>query len=162
MENRNSAFKPARVSTIFLLIIFCLASGKAEAKAEWPWWPFKINRFDKEGKYHGRWKVYLGEGKNKVLIRDGRFKHGKEVGKWRYYYPSGSLYIYEEHNRWENTFLMKRYYENGNLMKEGHAIMINNGKSVAYFWYGEWKVYDEQGNYTHTEIYKDGNLIARR
>lgn len=162
MKIRNTAVKPANISIILLLIIFCVVSGNAEATADWPWWPFKINRFDKEGRYHGRWKLYLGEGKDKVLIRNGRFKHGKEVGKWRYYYPSGSLYIYEEHKRWENTFLMKRYYENGNLMKEGQAIMINNGKSVEYFWYGEWKVYDDQGNYIYTEVYKDGNLIARK
>jgi antitoxin component YwqK of YwqJK toxin-antitoxin module len=162
MKKFNSTYRPAIVFVFFLLLIFCLASGKTEAKADLPWWPFKINRFDKEGRYHGRWKVYLGEGKDKVLIRNGRFSHGKEVGKWRYYYPSGSLYIYEEHKRWENTFQMKRYYENGNLKKEGQAIMINNGKAVEYFWYGEWKVYDEQGNYTHTEVYDNGNLIAKK
>ena len=138
------------------------SASPATASVEWPWWPFKINRFDKEGRYHGRWKVYLGEGKDKKLIRNGRFRHGREVGTWRYYYADGGLYILEKHKRRENTFTMKRYYPNGNLMKEGMAIMINNGKGVVHFWYGEWKVYDEQGNYTHTEVYNKGNLVAKK
>lgn len=161
MKSGNTILKPARISFILLLLIMCLAANTAEAKAEWSWWPFKINRFDKEGRFHGRWKIYLGEGKDKVLIRNGRFRHGLEVGKWRYYYPSGVLYIYEEHKRYQNVYTMKRYHENGNLMKEGQAMTVNNGKGVKYFWFGEWKVYNEQGEYTHTEVYKDGNLIAK-
>lgn len=47
-------------------------------------------------------------------------------------------------------------------MKEGQSITINNGKSVRYSMYGDWKVYDENGNFMHFEIYRDGNLIARR
>lgn len=147
---------------IFLLAALLLTAESADAKAEWPWWPFKINRFDKEGRFHGRWKVFLGEGKDRVMIRNGRFKHGKEIGKWRYYYPSGALYIYEEHKRYENVYIMKRYHENGNLMKEGQAMTVNNGKGVKYFWIGEWKVYNEQGEYTHTEVYRDGSLVAKR
>lgn len=162
MKIRNSALKPATTTVLFLAVIFCLTTSRAEALPEWPWWPFKINRFDKEGRFHGRWKIYLGEGKEKVLLRNGRFRHGKEVGNWHYYYPNGNIYFREKHKRWANEFSMKRYHESGKLMKEGRAIMINNGKGVNYFWFGEWKVYDEQGKYTHTEVYSNGDLVAKQ
>jgi len=164
MKHAHALTKSAKTYLAFLLLLICLIIPGTESMAQtrWSWWPFKLNRFDKDGKYHGRWKIYLGEGKDKVLIRNGRFVHGKEVGKWCYYYPDGGLYIYEEHKRYENVYTMKRYHENGYLIKEGKVIMINNGNSVRNFWFGEWRVYDAQGNFTHIEVYKDGNLIAKQ
>src|SRR5688500_11069863 len=58
--------------------------------------PFQVNAFDKDKEYHVLWKVYLDDDKQK-LIRKGRFKHGKEVGTWRYYYPGGGLYMKEKY-----------------------------------------------------------------
>ncbi|MCX2739325.1 hypothetical protein [Pontibacter anaerobius] len=119
---------------------------------------FRINRFDKEGKYHGRWKVYFGE--DEQVIRNGRFRHGVEVGKWKYYYPDGTPYMLEKYNRRNNIILVEKFHENGNLARKGTARLIRTPTRDHYFWFGEWQVYDESGSFSHTETYKSGNLVS--
>ncbi|MBF9255564.1 hypothetical protein I2I11_19855 [Pontibacter sp. 172403-2] len=121
-------------------------------------WPFRINRFDKEGRFQGRWKVRVGD--EKTLVRNGRFRHGREVGTWKYYYPSGKLLMVEKHKRNLDYILVKRYHENGKLAKEGQARLVTSGNVVRYFWFGDWKVYDEHGKFSHREYYEDGNEIS--
>ncbi|MDX5421426.1 MAG: hypothetical protein LPK07_15930 [Hymenobacteraceae bacterium] len=120
---------------------------------------FRINRLDKEGKYHGRWKIFFGE--DEQVIRNGRFRHGVEVGKWKYYYPDGTRYMVEKYNRRDNTIQIRKYHENGELARKGQARIIRTPTRDRYFWYGEWEVYDNEGNYSHKETYQSGNLISR-
>ncbi|AKD05810.1 hypothetical protein PKOR_18405 [Pontibacter korlensis] len=119
---------------------------------------FRINRLDKESKYHGRWKVYIGE--RRTVIRSGRFRHGVETGKWRYYYPDGVRYMVEKYNRRDNVILVKKYHENGKKAREGSARIIRSSFKDHYYWFGDWKVYDLKGNFSHTETYKSGNLVS--
>ncbi|MFD2515602.1 hypothetical protein ACFSRY_17140 [Pontibacter locisalis] len=121
---------------------------------------FKINRFDKEGKYHGRWKVYFG--KDDVLIRNGRFRHGREVGTWKYYYPDGTLYMKEKYSRKSEMIKVEKYHENGALARKGKAVMARTYTIDRYYWTGEWEVYDEKGNFSHTELYSGGNLVGKK
>lgn len=121
---------------------------------------FRTNAFDKDGAYHGRWKIYINN--DQVLVRNGRFRHGKEVGTWRYYYPNGGLYMVEKHKRRSDNVLVKKYHENGNLAKVGQAKMISTDEVAHYYWEGVWQVYDEQGNFTHTETYLKGNLLSKQ
>ena len=122
-------------------------------------WPFRINRFDKEGKFHGMWKIRGSD--DKTVIRKGRFRHGRVVGTWRYYYyPSGSLYMVEKHKRKLDYIPVKRYHESGALEKEGQVRVEDTPEKLRYFWFGEWKVYDEAGNFSHTEYYVNGNQVG--
>ena len=122
-------------------------------------WPFRINRIDSDGKFHGMWKI---QGPNdETIIRKGRFRHGREVGTWRYYYyPSGNLYMVEKHKRKLEYIPVKRYHENGTLEKEGQVRVEDTPEKIRYFWFGEWKVYDETGNFSHTEYYVNGNQVV--
>ncbi|MFD2999188.1 hypothetical protein ACFS7Z_02360 [Pontibacter toksunensis] len=120
-------------------------------------WPFRINRFDKEGLYHGRWKVYIKE--DKVLVRNGRFKHGREVGRWRYYYPTGELMMIERYKRTLDYIQVTRYRKDGSIEKVGQAKRVEDDEKVRYYWFGGWKVYEPSGTYLHTEYYEKGNLM---
>ncbi|WP_157593650.1 toxin-antitoxin system YwqK family antitoxin [Pontibacter actiniarum] len=120
---------------------------------------FRINKFDEEGRYHGRWKVYFGD--DGQVIRNGRFRHGVEVGKWKYYYTDGTRSMKEKYNRHDNTIKVKKYHENGKLARVGQARIIRTPAETRYFWFGEWQVYDQQGQYSHTETYQSGKLISR-
>ena len=122
--------------------------------------PFRTNAFDKAGNYHGRWKIYINNDQD--LIRNGRFRHGKEAGTWRYYYPEGGLYMVEKYKRGSDNIQVKKYHQNGKLAKVGTAKMISNAEMAHYYWEGEWQVYDEQGNYSHTETYLKGALLGRK
>lgn len=139
---------------LFLLVPLLSAAEQPVGKQ----WPFKKNRFDKEGRFHGRWKLYLPD--DKTLLRNGRFRHGKEVGKWRYYYPSGKLRKLEYHTFGSDMFLIKFYHENGQLEKQGMAKVVETERDIHYFWYGTWQVYDSQGQFSHTEYYEKGKEIT--
>jgi len=141
----------------FFLLITLPLQVQAKQKPEGIW-PFRINRLDKEGRLHGRWKARVGE--NGILVRNGRFRHGTEVGTWKYYYPSGKLLMVEKHKRKHDYVLVKRYHVNGNLAKEGRARLVKAGNMIRYYWFGDWKVYDEEGRFNHREYYENGKAMS--
>ncbi|MBB6610374.1 hypothetical protein H7F15_04930 [Pontibacter sp. Tf4] len=154
-----------RIFCLLLLILPVLAQAQQKDKTEQAekfklkrWYlPFQVNAFDRQQEYHGRWKLYTVDGKG--LVRNGRFRHGHEVGTWRYYYPNGKLFMKEKYMRNSPVIKVWRYYENGKLAKAGPAKYYNTATIAHYYWEGEWQVYDEQGNYSHTETYIKGNLL---
>jgi antitoxin component YwqK of YwqJK toxin-antitoxin module len=141
---------------VFLLLLVPFAL-QAKPKSQNGVWPFKINRFDKEGRHHGRWKLYQAD--NTTLLRNGRFKHGKERGKWRYYYPDGSIRKIEYHKPNTNEYLIKLFHDNGALEKKGMARVVETERTIHYFWFGTWEVYNRAGQLTHTEYYEKGHEI---
>ncbi|TXK26574.1 hypothetical protein FVR03_21660 [Pontibacter qinzhouensis] len=139
---------------ILLLMLLPLAAIGAEpgGKGDRPGFLFfRSNKFDKQGQFHGRWKVYHEE--EGYLIRKGRFRHGREVGKWTYYYPDGTTYMQEKWKKRSNEVLVKRYHENGLLHREGKGRLDTAGEHLRFYWFGDWKVYNENGQYTHTETF---------
>ncbi|OKL41510.1 toxin-antitoxin system YwqK family antitoxin [Pontibacter flavimaris] len=152
------------ILTVFILVAlpFAAVGQERETKADKPkkqgmlFW--KINRYDRQDRYHGRWKVYLGD--ERTVIRNGRFRHGAEVGKWKYYYPSGTRYMVEKYNRRNNIIEVQKFHENGNLARQGTARIIRSTFKDHYYWFGDWQVYDAQGNYSYTETYQSGNLVG--
>lgn len=139
------------LSLLLVLSPLMLAAQPAKKKGIWP---FKINRYDKLNRPHGMWKLYLSE--NKSLLRKGRYKHGKERGKWYYFYPSGQVRKIEYHKLKEKEFLVQLFHENGQLEKQGMAQVVETPLKVHYYWFGTWQVYDERGQYTHSEYYEKG------
>ncbi|MBC5991574.1 toxin-antitoxin system YwqK family antitoxin [Pontibacter cellulosilyticus] len=121
---------------------------------------FKINKFDKEGRMHGRWKVFFG--KDDTVIRNGRFRHGNEVGNWKYYYPDGTRYMKEKYRRNSEVLQVTKYHENGKLARKGEARLIKTSTMDRYFWFGDWEVYDTDGEFSHIEMYESGNLVGRK
>jgi len=141
--------------TLLLLLPSGLAGQPALRKGVWP---FKINRYDKQGRHHGRWKVYLTD--NTTLVRNGRYKHGKERGTWRYYTAEGKLRKMEFHKPNADQFLVKIYHDNGQLEKQGMARVVETEKLIHYYWFGTWQVYDRQGQFSHSEYYVKGNEVS--
>lgn len=158
------------VTRFFIAFVILLLSfpGAAQQVPETPKrdiekgiWPFRINRMDRLGRYHGKWKLTGPD--DKTIIRKGRFRHGREVGTWRYfYYPSGSLYMVEKRKRKQDYFLVQCYHENGALAREGKARVDETVLDIRYYWFGNWKVYNERGEYSYNEYYEKGNLIVFR
>lgn len=141
----------------FMLLVSMALPVQAQQKPKGIW-PFRINRFDREGRFQGRWKVRVGD--NETLVWNGRFRHGREVGTWKYYYPSGKRLMVEKRKRNQDYILVKRFHENGNLAKEGRARLVTTGNIIRYYWFGNWKVYDENGRFSHREYYENGNEVS--
>ncbi|WP_157578714.1 toxin-antitoxin system YwqK family antitoxin [Pontibacter roseus] len=138
----------------FLLLLPLLTLAEPRPKKLWP---FGRNRFDKEGQYHGRWKIYTAD--NATLLRNGRYRHGRETGVWRYYHPNGQLRKIEYHKRKSPFFLTKVYHDNRQVERQGMARVVETERDIHYFWTGTWQVYDRQGQFSHAEYYEKGREI---
>lgn len=148
------------LSFLVVLPVFVTAQEVIKPVAPKGFLGFNINRTDKDGNYHGRWKVYFGE--DNTVIRNGRFRHGHEVGTWRYFYPDGTRYMKEKYSRNSEQVKVEKYHENGNLARKGVARVIKTSTMDRYFWFGDWEVFDTNGNFSHIEVYDRGILIGKR
>lgn len=158
MPNKSPILLLALVLFLVPIDGFSQEGGAQKNKIRKPGFLFwKYNRFDKQDRYHGRWKIYLGD--DKTLIRNGRFRHGVEVGRWKYYYPDGTLYMLEKYNRRNNIIEVQKFHENGNLARKGTARIIHSTFKDHYYWFGDWQVFDKDGAFSHIETYKSGHLV---
>lgn len=117
-----------------------------------------INRYDNKKRRHGEWEFYWDEDST-VVANKGEFKHGEQVGTWTYYNLDGSLQKIETKRFWGRRYKTQVFYANGKVQKEGYARLTKEKEYLNYYWYGNWKCYDEKGNYVKTEKYKKGELV---
>jgi antitoxin component YwqK of YwqJK toxin-antitoxin module len=114
-----------------------------------------VNKLDRKKRRDGSWEFYWDDN-NSIVSSSGKFRRGKQVGTWKYYNQQGKLERVE-HNKWyTHKIKTQQYHPNGQLQKEGFAKVKVSKEYVDYYWYGDWKCYDENGNYTKTEVYKHG------
>jgi len=115
-----------------------------------------LNQLDSKKRRSGNWEFYWDD-ENKVISSTGKFKHGKQVGTWKYYNQDGKLERIE-HNKWYTRKIKtEQYHPNGQLQKAGYARVKISKEYVDYYWYGNWKCYDENGQYIKTEVYSHGD-----
>ena len=116
--------------------------------------PFKLNKFDKKGFRHGKWKSGTGT---------GRFRHGKEKGLWKYYaldsLNNNYLYKKEKYKVFKKIILTSHYFPNGKISSEGQAKIIDDEIEIHYYWFGHWKYYSENGILIKTVFYEQGKII---
>lgn len=86
----------------------------------------------------GRFQNGLGKGihrqfSNKKLVRKEKYKDG--ICKTTY------------------------YHENGKIMTEGNTKMVLTDKDIHWFYAGDWKFYNENGELLGIRTYENGDLI---
>ncbi len=88
---------------------------------------------------------------------EGRFRHGRPVGKALYYDMKGVLERKEisRFKKLKTTF----YYPDGNVLMKGQARLDENPQKVHYYFFGRWKYYDEQGQLVKYRYYEKGVLL---
>lgn len=109
-----------------------------------------INKFDENGKRHGIWKKYYN---NERLRYQGQFKHGKEIGVFKYYSAASSdnPVAIKEYNDENDIANVSFYTENGLLLSKGKM----QGKKRV----GKWLFFHEDGKTVMSEEnYLDGLL----
>lgn len=94
--------------------------------------------------------VYIGQGKDRVLVKEtffypsrqvevtGEYKDGERHGYWIYYFENGNVWSEGFYNMGKNDGKRLTYFENGKLRYEAH---YKDDERV-----GTWKFYDEAGN----------------
>ncbi|TYZ11476.1 hypothetical protein FY528_07220 [Hymenobacter lutimineralis] len=119
------------------------------------------NQLDAQKERHGRWRVFYDDSSTQ-LATDGRYRHGKPVGRWRYYSPKNSLARQERYRWWKTgRLLVKEFYPNGKIAKKGQAQIVREGDVVHFYWFGPWQEYAETGAPVSRAWYKMGQLQHR-
>jgi len=125
--------------------------GKAEGK--WVSY-YDDGQIEKERHYvdnllEGKWVSYYPTGR---LMLEWNFVGGKEEGKWVYYYPEA-----DAGTRWEEIYVNGQlenkvgFYKNGNVwFEESYVDGSKHGKFIDY---------DEDGNITDEDIWKNGECV---
>ena len=120
---------------LFLCTMVMLAFGA---------WAQPVNQNDAQGKKHGVWKKYHDNGK---LRYQGQFDHGKEVGAFTFYFPTGDI---KAINKFRGKSGVAYSYQFG-----GDSILAAEGKYINSKRDSIWTFYDIDGNLVARESYKN-------
>lgn len=107
---------------------------------------------DKVQKRHGKWKEEYPTEEG-TLIATGRYKMGEKVGVWKTYLGD-KLYQTEKIRR--KKIKMFVYYKNGNIMERGQSKLDISETERHWYYFGDWKFYDENGKLKYIKKYTDG------
>lgn len=87
----------------------------------------------------------------------GKYKHGGPIKKWCYFTNNtiNKKEIYKK-NRCSITY----YNTNGTIQSKGKTKLIVTGPETHWFYYGDWKYYDESENLISTKKYENGEFVS--
>ena len=87
----------------------------------------------------------------------GKYKNGDPIKKWCYYTNN---VIYKKEIYRNNKCITTNYYPNGTIQSKGKTSLIMEDSNAHWFYYGNWKYYDENGKLTSIKKYENGKFIS--
>ena len=117
------------------------------------------NRTDHRGRSQGRWRTYYDEAARAQPFTAGRYRHGRPVGTFRYYGPTGALAQTERYGR-QGFCEVTYWYPGGQVERRGHAQWMTGAKGARFYWFGPWTRYTEAGQVRAVETYTNGSHTA--
>ena len=130
----------------FLLVISC-SSHK------------KINQYIKTApkvqQRHGLWEEkYDTDGG--TLIARGHYNRGEKIGVWKTTFE-GKKY---QKDRIRNGIIKSTiYHPNGKVMEKGQSKTDISNKERNWYYFGDWKFYNDKGELIYIKKYLKGNKI---
>jgi hypothetical protein len=115
-----------------------------------------INKLNNKKRRKGNWEFYWDDTN---ISSKGKFRNGKQVGTWKYYSQAGKLERIEKNKLFGRRIKTEQYYPNGKMEKCGMAKVVVDDEYINYYWTGDWKCYDEAGNFVKIEKYVNGELV---
>lgn len=119
----------------------------------------KMNQYIKDenkvNKRHGKWKEEYSSD-NGTLVAVGKYKKGEKVGTWK---TSLNNQLYQKDKIGKKMTKTKVFYQNGKLMEEGQSRLDINENQRHWYYFGDWKYYDENGKLRYIKKYADGKKI---
>ena len=139
-----------------ILVLACLVKPTAEAQVLKKL--FGKNNLNKNKEHIGRWNYKEDKENPDQITSKGRFKNGKQVKKWKYFYPNGQLYLVEKYDSKKDfrTLNATYYHKNGMIARTGQAVQENTAEKIHYYWIGDWKYFNEDGTLRKTVVYDKG------
>lgn len=153
-----------------------LENGKKQG--EWKWYLESGGWVNSTETYlnnvlHGPYKEYYG---NLSYKTTGQFTNGKKDGIWKKFFENDQKSY--EYYKDDNIYKIEHFYKNGSKLFEGDVtngiaqivIYTKAGKKTSEGKFdvtkkiklGDWKYYDENGNLTKIETYKDGKVVSTK
>ncbi len=142
----------------FIPMNFCFGNTSSLKKDEPTVSKQSINKFNSKKQREGEWEFYWDEDTKQVSSK-GKFRNGKQIGKWTYFSQNGNVERTELNRFLTRKIKTEQYYPNGRVEKKGKAMVVVDAEYINYYWVGKWKCYDEFGKYVKTEKYVKGELV---
>lgn len=130
-------------------IPFILTSCKTKEMNQYVKFP------DKTQKRHGKWEEEYSADQG-TLKAVGKYKMGEKVGVWKTTFE-GKLYQKDKIRK--NVTKTKLYYPNGKIMERGQSKLDISDVERHWYYFGDWKYYDENENLKYIKKYTDGKKI---
>ncbi|MBK6836321.1 MAG: hypothetical protein IPG89_19490 [Bacteroidetes bacterium] len=103
----------------------------------------------------GYWVTYYDETRAKPQVK-GKYKNGRQVGKWYHYTPNGDIEKKEIYKR--KKVKVTYYYPSGEVLRKGNAKLILLDTLYRFYFTGEWKCYTIKGELSKMEYYEMGEI----
>ena len=110
---------------------------------------------DKTQKRHGKWKEEYSDNDGK-LIAIGKYNKGEKVGVWKTAFQGKP---YQKDKIRKSITKTKLYYPNGKIMQKGQSRLDISESQRHWYYFGDWKFYDENGKLKYIKKYADGKKI---
>lgn len=119
----------------------------------------EINQYkkfpDNTQKRHGKWKEEYSSDQGN-LIAVGKYKEGEKVGVWRTTFEDK---LYQKDNIRKSVTNTKLYYPNGKIMERGQSRLDISAVQRHWYYFGDWKYYNENGKLKYIKKYADGKKV---
>ncbi|SFQ30698.1 toxin-antitoxin system YwqK family antitoxin [Hymenobacter arizonensis] len=112
------------------------------------------NRYDRNSMTRGRWRTYYDSNSKHIT---GKYRHGRPVGTFRYYAPTGTLDHSERYGD-DGLCEVTYWHPSGKVARRGTAQWVTGAKGARFYWYGPWTSFDEDGQITSIQTYTDGTV----
>ncbi|SHM06764.1 hypothetical protein [Chryseobacterium polytrichastri] len=116
----------------------------------------KMNQYIKDqnkvNKRHGKWREEYSADEG-TLVAIGKYKLGEKVGTWKTFLNQK---MYQKDKVRKDITKTKKYYSNGNIMERGQSKLDISKTERHWYYFGEWKYYDNQGKPLYMKIYEQG------
>lgn len=87
----------------------------------------------------------------------GKYKNGDPVKKW-YYYTNDRINKKEVYRK--NKCIITYYNANGTIQSKGKTKLVVTGPKMHWFYYDDWKYFDQKGNLISTKKYENGEFVS--
>ncbi|MBB4805057.1 putative ATP-binding protein involved in virulence [Chryseobacterium defluvii] len=117
----------------------------------------KMNQYIKNEnnvkKRSGKWKEEYSSNEG-TYIAVGKYKNGEKVGVWKTFFDNK---LYQKDKIRKNITKTKRYFSDGTLMESGQSKMDISTNERHWYYFDDWKYYNDQGKLLYIKKYHLGN-----
>lgn len=110
---------------------------------------------NKHQKRHGKWKEEYSADQG-TLTAVGKYKMGEKVGVWKTTFEDK---LYQKDKIRKSVTKTKLYHPNGKIMEKGQSKLDISDVQRHWYYFGDWKFYDENGKLRYIKKYADGKKI---